>query len=181
MSLIPARPSRRSAAPWRHFWRTALAGAVSLSAVLFALAPAVSAAATSRPARAAIAVTAQIGDRGLAAHAGSLGSEGVMSVPRSGGIVQKACPNGGWDTWVHLYPLEGAFCYGFKGTYPLNGDQDYWYCPGNNKGWITLYNGRNDFRQYFSPGQGLQEMPAYVSEVSITINGWAGTATCPPA
>jgi hypothetical protein len=161
MSLITARSAQLSSAPRHRYWRSALVSTVALATALFALVPATSATAAPSPVRTAAA--------------------GRMPADRTN-IEQKVCNNGGWDTWVHLYPTEGALCYGFQGTWSLSGYENfYWYCPGNNKGYLTLTDSNGTFRRYFSPGQGLQEMPAYLHEDSITITGWEGSATCPPA
>jgi hypothetical protein len=96
-------------------------------------------------------------------------------------IQERECDSGQTPNWVHMYPLEGARCYGFTGTYPLNRDDDIWFCPGNNKGHLILRDSRGNFQVPFSPGQGLRELPAFLSEVSITITGWSGNAKCPAA
>ena len=173
MSLIPSQSSGLSATSRRRYWRTALAGTVMLTAALFAVAPAASAAVVAKPARAAIVGTAQIGGGSHAIQPSGAVSEGRISAVGPD-IVEASCSGRG--TWVHFYVAGGARCFGYTGTIITNFQSDE-ICAGNNYGSFKYtYSGQRNTQSFF-PGF-YWAFPHTFTINSVTITGWSGNYTC---
>jgi hypothetical protein len=175
MFFVPARSSGSSVTPRRHYWRTALAGTVTLAAALFAVAPAASAAVAAKPARAAIVGTARIGGRSHATNPSGPVSESRIPTFRPD-ITEKWC-GGGNPNWVHFYVAGGSFCFGNRGTIITN-FPSYELCAGNNSGYfIYTVNGHRSRPSYFTPGF-YWGFPVTFTINVVHISGFSGNATC---
>lgn len=162
--------SRSSAASRSHYWRTALAGTVTLAAALVAASPAASAAGAATPVRAASVSATQIGGRSAAHISGA-----VLD------IQTKGCYARVWGNWVHIYRLNPGtdICVGFTGTISLAASNTYEFCAGNNYGNFKYhYSGRPTTTQNFKPGY-QTGFSAAATITQVTITGWSGSFQCP--
>ncbi len=176
MFLILPRPPGPSVPPRRRYWRTALAGTVTVTAALLAFASAASAASAATPGRAATAARVQTADR-APAHASGLGNyDGILAGPW-----EKRCgPN-----FLKFYRVNPGtnVCYGgIGGPIGVNLPGTYEFCAGNNSGyyWYDTAQGLGPFEQKFVPGflEGYSAANP-VKIVLLEITGFSGSFTCP--
>ncbi len=169
MILIFRRRSSRLPAASHRRCRLAgaTAAAVILVAMLFAVAPAASAATSVQ----VLPVSARIGNHRPATHIGF--------AP----IQTRECYATVVHNWVHIYRVNPGtdICVGFKGTISLAASNTYEFCAGNNNGSFKYhYSGRPTTTEGFTSGEEIGFSASNpITITSITITGWNGSFDCP--